>query len=131
MEQRARRETASSGGPAAGRPVSGIAMEDGAVTLEATFALTLLVPVLFAILQFGGALQRWSAQDAIAVQGARQAAELGGDSPALRLAIESSLRSSGIDPASVTVSVSPRWSGGASPSASGSARRRASSSRSF
>ena len=68
-------------------------MEDGAVTLEATFALTLLVPVLFAILQFGGALQRWSAQDAIAVQGARQAAELGGDSPALRLAIESSLRS--------------------------------------
>jgi hypothetical protein len=91
--------------------VSGIAMEDGAVTLEATFALTMLVPVLFAILQFGGALQRWSAQDAIAVQAARQAAELGGDSQALRLAIESSLRSSGIDPASVTVSVEPRTVG--------------------
>ncbi len=82
-------------------------MEEGAVTLETTLALTILVPVLFAILQFGGALQRWSAQDAIAVQGARQAAELGGDSTELRLAIESSLRSSGIDPSNVTVSVEP------------------------
>lgn len=82
-------------------------MDEGAVTLETTLALTILVPVLFAILQFGGALQRWSAQDAIAVQGARQAAELGGDSTELRLAIESSLRSSGIDPSTVTVSVEP------------------------
>lgn len=82
-------------------------MEEGAVTLETTLALTILVPVLFAILQFGGALQRWSAQDAIAVQSARQAAELGGDSTELRLAIESSLRSSGIDPSNVTVSVEP------------------------
>lgn len=82
-------------------------VEEGAVTLETTLALTILVPVLFAILQFGGALQRWSAQDAIAVQGARQAAELGGDSTELRLAIESSLRSSGIDPSNVTVSVEP------------------------
>lgn len=82
-------------------------MDEGAVTLETTLALTILVPVLFAILQFGGALQRWSAQDAIAVQGARQAAELGGDSTELRLAIESSLRSSGIDPSNVTVSVEP------------------------
>ena len=68
-------------------------VEEGAVTLETTLALTILVPVLFAILQFGGALQRWSAQDAIAVQGARQAAELGGDSTELRLAIESSSHS--------------------------------------
>lgn len=81
--------------------------EGGAVTLEATLALTLLVPVLFAILQLGGALQRWSAQDTVAVHGARQAAELGGDSAELRLAIERGLRASGIDPASVSVSVEP------------------------
>lgn len=81
--------------------------DDGAITLETTLALTMLIPILFAILQFGAALQRWSAQDAIAVQGARQAAEQGGDSAALRLAIDSSLRVSGIDPQSVTVSVEP------------------------
>lgn len=81
--------------------------DEGSVTLETTLALTILVPILFAILQFGGALQRWAAQDAIAVQGARQAAELGGDSTELRLAIDSSLRSSGIDPRDVTVSVEP------------------------
>ncbi len=82
-------------------------VEEGAVTLETTLALTILVPMLFALLQFGGALQRWAAQDAIAVQGARQAAEIGGDSTELRLAIESSLRSSGVDPRNVTVSVEP------------------------
>ena len=81
--------------------------DGGAVTLEATLALTLLVPVLFAILQLGGALQRWSAQDSVAVHGARQAAEQGGDSAELRLAIERGLRASGIDPASVSVSVEP------------------------
>lgn len=81
--------------------------DDGAVTLETTLAVTVLVPLLFAILQFGGALQRWAAQDAIAVQGARQAAELGGDSTELRLAIDTSLRSSRIDPREVTVSVEP------------------------
>lgn len=79
----------------------------GAVTLESTLALTIIVPVLFAILQFGAALQRWSAQDAIAVQGARQAAEHGGDSVDLRLAIDSSLRASGIDPSGVSVTVEP------------------------
>lgn len=84
-----------------------IAGQDGTVTLETTLAITVLVPILFAILQFGGALQRWAAQDAIAVQGARQAAELGGDSTALRLAIDGSLRGSGIDPRDVAVTVEP------------------------
>ena len=81
--------------------------DGGAVTLEATLALTLLVPVLFAILQFGGALQRWSAQDSVAIHGARQAAEQGGDSAELRLSIERGLRASGIDPAAVSISVEP------------------------
>lgn len=84
-----------------------VSADDGAVTLETTLALTMLIPVLFAILQFGAALQRWAAQDAIAVQGARQAAEQGGDSADLRLAIDNSLRSSGIDPHTVTVAVEP------------------------
>ena len=55
--------------------------DEGTVTLETTLAIAVLVPVLFAILQFGGAFQRWIAQDAVAVQGARHAAEVGGDAP--------------------------------------------------
>lgn len=81
--------------------------DDGAVTLETTLALTVLVPILFAILQFGSAFQRWIAQDAVAVQAARHAAELGGDAPEVRQAIETSLRASGIDPASVVVVIEP------------------------
>lgn len=87
--------------------MSGLAGEEGSVTLETTLALVVLVPVLFAILQFGGAFQRWIAQDAVAVQGARHAAELGGDAPEVRRAIDSSLRASGLDPASVTVAIEP------------------------
>lgn len=87
--------------------MSRASLDEGAVTLETTLAITMLVPILFAILQFGGALQRWSAQDAVAVQGARQAAELGGDSRELRIAIDSALRSSGVEPSRVTVSVEP------------------------
>lgn len=84
-----------------------LASEGGAVTLETTLAITVLVPMLFAILQFGGAFQRWSAQDAIAVQAARHAGELGGDAQAVRDGIARSLRAGGIDPASVEVTVEP------------------------
>ena len=81
------------------------------MSLESTLALSLLVPMLFAILQFGGALGRWSAQDAIAVRAARQAAELGGDSSELRLSIDDALRAVRIDPSTVTVSVEPELVG--------------------
>ena len=81
--------------------------DGGSITLEATLALVVLVPILFSILQFGGAFQRWNAQDAVAVQGARHAAELGGDGPEVRQAIETSLRASGLDPATVSVAIEP------------------------
>ena len=81
--------------------------DEGTVTLETTLAIAVLVPVLFAILQFGGAFQRWIAQDAVAVQGARHAAEVGGDAPEVRRAIDTSLRASGIDPATVSVAIEP------------------------
>jgi len=84
-----------------------LARDAGSLTLEATLALVVLVPILFAILQFGGAFQRWIAQDAVAVQAARHAAELGGDRPEVRQAIDTSLRASGIDPVAVSVAIEP------------------------
>jgi hypothetical protein len=65
------------------------------------------VPLLFAILEFGDAFQRWLAQDAATVDAARHAAELGGDSPEVRSRLDEALRASGIDPARVTVQIEP------------------------
>lgn len=79
----------------------------GSATLETALCVTVLVPILFAILQFGGAFQRWSAQDAVAVQAARHAAELGGDARPVRDSIAAALRASGIDPATVDVTIEP------------------------
>jgi len=87
--------------------VNALLRDEGTVTLETTLAIAVLVPVLFAILQFGGAFQRWIAQDAVAVQGARHAAEVGGDAPEVRRAIDTSLRASGLDPATVSVAIEP------------------------
>ena len=67
----------------------------------------MLVPLLFAILEFGSALERWLAQDAATVQAARYAGELGGDAPELRRFLADQLRSAGIDPARVSVEVAP------------------------
>jgi len=87
--------------------VNALLRDEGTVTLETTLAIAVIVPVLFAILQFGGAFQRWIAQDAVAVQGARHAAEVGGDAPEVRRAIDTSLRASGLDPATVSVAIEP------------------------
>jgi hypothetical protein len=65
------------------------------------------VPLLFSILEFGSALERWLAQDAATVQAARYAGELGGDAPELRLFLEDELRAAGIEPGRVSVEVSP------------------------
>ena len=65
------------------------------------------MPLLFSILEFGSALERWLAQDAATVQAARYAGELGGDAPELRRFLEGELRGVGIDPARVTVEVAP------------------------
>lgn len=81
--------------------------ERGLATLEATLAITILVPLLFSILEFGSALERWLAQDAATVHAARYAGEIGGDSPEVRRLLADQLRVSGIDPARVTVEITP------------------------
>ena len=69
--------------------------------------IAILVPLLFSILEFGSALERWLAQDAATVQAARYAGELGGDLPEVRALLADQLRASGIDPAAVTVTIEP------------------------
>lgn len=81
--------------------------ERGLATLEATLAVVILVPLLFAILQFGGMWQRWLAQDGVALQAARLAGEVGGDTPQLRAYVDEQLRLVNIDPGHVTLSVAP------------------------
>jgi hypothetical protein len=65
------------------------------------------VPLLFSILEFGSALERWLAQDAATVQAARYAGELGGDAPELRRFLADELRAAGIDPDRVGIEVAP------------------------
>ena len=74
--------------------------------------IAVLVPLLFSILEFGAALERWLAQDAATVQAARFAGEVGGDLPEVRALLAEQLRASGIDPAATTVTIEParvRW----------------------
>lgn len=75
--------------------------------VETVLMLLVLVPLLFAVIEFGALFQRWLAQDGVATQAARLAAEVGGDTPALRDYIVGQLRLVGIDPARVTIRVEP------------------------
>lgn len=68
---------------------------------------SVLVPLLFAIVQFGGAFQRLLAQDAATALAARHAAELGGDVPEVRFLLMETLRLGGIDSATATVEIAP------------------------
>ena len=79
----------------------------GLATLEATLMIALLVPILFAILEFGSALERWLAQDAATVQAARYAGELGGDLPEVRRMLGEQLRAGGIDPSRASIDIVP------------------------
>jgi len=81
--------------------------DHGMATLEATLMLVILVPLLFAILEFGWLTQRWLAQDGVALQAASYAGELGGDRPELRSYIQEQLRLVGIEPSRVTVEIEP------------------------
>jgi hypothetical protein len=80
----------------------------GLATLETTLMIAVLVPLLFSILEFGAALERWLAQDAITVQAARYAGEVGGDRPEVRALVSDQLRWNGIDPARVDVRIVPQ-----------------------
>lgn len=79
----------------------------GSTTVETTLMLVVLVPILFAIVQFGDAFHRWLAQDAATAHAARYAAELGGDAPEVRALLAQALRDAGIDPGRAQVKVSP------------------------
>jgi hypothetical protein len=83
--------------------------EHGMATLETTLMVVILVPLLFAILEFGWLTQRWLAQDGVALQAARYAGELGGDRPELRSYVQEQLRLVGIEPSRVIVEVDPSY----------------------
>jgi Flp pilus assembly protein TadG len=81
--------------------------DTGLATLETTLMITILVPLLFAVIEFVDVFQRWLAQESATVQVARYAAELGGDTPEVRALLDESLRQSGIDPARSTLDITP------------------------
>lgn len=81
--------------------------DPGTATLETTLMILVLLPLLFGIMQFGDAFHRWLAQDAATAHAARLAGELGGDAPAVRELLSSTLRDARIDPARATVSITP------------------------
>jgi hypothetical protein len=108
MEQRSGGASPGPRQPDAGGALTKALRDDrGLATLETTFAITILVPLLFSVLEFGSALERWLAQDAATVQAARYAGELGGDAPELRRFLADELRAAGIDPDRVSVDVAP------------------------
>ena len=65
------------------------------------------MPLLFSVLEFGTALERWLAQDAATVQAARYAGEVGGDAPQVRAFLAEELRGAGIAPDRVSVEIVP------------------------
>ena len=79
----------------------------GLATLETTLMITVLVPLLFAVIEFGDLFQRWLAQESATVQVARYAAEVGGDTPEVRTMLDEILRSSGIDPSRISLDIAP------------------------
>jgi TadE-like protein len=83
--------------------------DKGMATLETTLMVVILVPLLFAILEFGWLTQRWLAQDGVALQAARYAGELGGDRPELRSFVQDQLRLVGIEPSRVVIEVEPAY----------------------
>ncbi len=84
-----------------------IRSDGGSATLETTLMIVVLLPVLFAIFEFGDASHRWLAQDAATAQAARYAAEVGGDTPEVRGLLADALRDAGIDPAKAQVEIAP------------------------
>jgi hypothetical protein len=81
--------------------------DHGLATVETTLMITILIPLLFSVIEFGDLFQRWLAQESATVQVARYAAEVGGDTPEVRAMLSDSLRSSGIDPERVSLEITP------------------------
>lgn len=69
--------------------------------------VTMLVPMLFSIIEFGGLFQRWLAQESATIQVARYAAEVGGDTPEVRALFADTLRSTGASAADAILDIAP------------------------
>ena len=76
-------------------------------TLETTLMVVIVVPLLFAVIEFGWLFQRWLATETVAMHAARYAGELGGDAPALREFVARELSFVNIDASRVAVEVAP------------------------
>jgi TadE-like protein len=85
----------------------------GQETLQAVLVVAfMLLPVLFGIVELGGLVHVWMGQQSAAAIGARVAGERGEDDATVRDRISVELRTAGLDPARVQVSVIPsyvRW----------------------
>lgn len=69
--------------------------------------ITILVPLLFSIIEFGDTFQRWLTQETATIQVARYAAEVGGDTPEVRALLDDALRLAGIDPSRSSLDIAP------------------------
>ena len=84
-----------------------LAGEQGAVGAEAVLAMLVIIPVLVAVIMFAQTLDAWQAQNHVASAAARQAAQEGGDSAALRDRVAADLTAAGLDPRSVSLTIQP------------------------
>ncbi|MCY3748471.1 MAG: hypothetical protein OXG64_04165 [Chloroflexi bacterium] len=90
-----------------GRRRLGLGPERGAVGAEAVLAMLVIVPLLVAMIVFAQTLDAWQAQNHVAAAAARQVAQEGGDSAALRGRVAADLATAGLDPASVSIVIEP------------------------
>ena len=81
--------------------------DQGAVGAEAVLAMLVIVPVLLAVIAFAQMLGAWQAQNHVAAAAARQAAQEGGDSAALRARVATDLAAAGLDGDDVLLTIQP------------------------
>ncbi len=90
-----------------GRRRVALGSEQGAVGAEAVLAMLVIVPVLLAVIAFAQMLGAWQAQNHVAAAAARQVAQEGGDSAALRARVAADLAAAGLDADDVLLTVQP------------------------
>src|SRR3954447_9418776 len=116
VEQRPRRAVAVARDPTRGSAVTSAGGYDaGVATLEATLMVVIIVPLLFAVIEFGWLFQRWLATESVAIHAARYAGELGGDDAALRQFIARELSGVNIAPPPARGGAPPPGVGGGEP----------------
>jgi hypothetical protein len=91
-------------------------LQRGQETLQAVLAVSfMLLPVLLGIIELGGLIHVWMAQQSAAAIGARVAGERGEDDAVVRQRIAAELQGSGLTPMNTAVSVSPSHVGWGEP----------------